>query len=124
MEQAGALVGRRILIIEDDYLVAQMVSDMLEDAGAVVLGPIGWIDEALVFIERNSAAVDSVLLDVNLHGQASYPIADALIALGIRFVFTTGYDANAVSAPYRGYPRCNKPFQDQALLAALAPPLE
>lgn len=120
MEQPEALIGRRILVVEDDYLVAQILTTMLEDLGAVVLGPIGWKDEALAFIESNSAGFDSALLDVNLHGQVSYQIADALIARGVRFAFTTGYDASAISEAYRGYPRCGKPFQQQTLLAVLA----
>jgi CheY-like chemotaxis protein len=122
MEQVGALVGRRILVIEDDYLVAQILTALLEDAGAVVLGPIGWRDEALSFIERDSSTFDSALLDINLHGQTSYPIADALTALGIRFAFTTGYDMSAIDEAYRDYPRCAKPFQEDKLLAALAMP--
>ena len=79
MEQIGALSGRRPLVIEDDYLVAQILIQMLEDAGAAIIGPIGQIDEALSLIEHDSSGFDSVVLDVNLHGRASYPIADALI---------------------------------------------
>jgi DNA-binding NtrC family response regulator len=113
------LMGRRILVIEDDYLVAEILSQMLQDAGAIVLGPIGWRDEALTFISRNSVDFDTVVLDVNLHGQRSYPIADALIERTIAFVFTTGYGADALDAAYQGYPRCEKPFQQQTLFAAL-----
>lgn len=119
MEQVGALVGRCVLVIEDDYLVAQVISAMLEDAGAVVIGPIGWVDEALKFVESNSSTFDSALLDINLHGQASYPIADALKARGIRFVFTTGYDSGALDEAFRDYPRCGKPFQERLLITAL-----
>ena len=93
---------------------------MLEDAGAIVLGPIGWLDEALSFISSNSAAFDAALLDVNLHGEASYPIADALIKRGIHFVFTTGYDSDALDEAYRSYLRCEKPFRAETLIAALS----
>lgn len=113
------LQGRRILVIEDDYLVAEIVTQMLEDAGAVVLGPFGWRDEALDFISSNHADVDAALLDVNLHGHVSYPIADALIARHIHFVFATGYAGGVIKEAYRSYPRCEKPFRQQALLAAL-----
>jgi hypothetical protein len=89
---------------------------MLEDAGAVIVGPIGQIDDALSLIQRDGAVFDSVVLDINLHGRASYPIADALIERGVRFMFTTGYDASAINEAYRGYPRCGKPFQEQTLL--------
>jgi CheY-like chemotaxis protein len=113
------LQGRRILVIEDDYLVAEIVTQMLEDAGAIVLGPYGWRDEALDFISRDGADFDAALLDVNLHGQASYPIADALIERHIHFAFATGYAAGVLEKAYRSYPRCEKPFRQQTLFAAL-----
>jgi DNA-binding NtrC family response regulator len=119
MATADFIQGRSILVIEDDYLVAEILVQMLEDAGSTVLGPIGWRDEALTFISRNSATFDTAVLDVNLHGQPSYPIADALIERGIKFIFTTGYGADALATAYRGYPRCEKPFQQQTLFAAL-----
>jgi DNA-binding NtrC family response regulator len=120
MATADVIQGRSILVIEDDYLVAEILVQMLEEAGSTVLGPIGWRDEALAFIRRNSPAFDTAVLDVNLHGQSSYPIADALIDRGIKFIFTTGYGADALDTAYRGYPRCEKPFQQQTLLAVLA----
>ena len=119
MEEGSELRGRRILVVEDDFLVAQVVVDILEEAGAVVIGPIGWVEEALAFIAGNDAAFDGAVLDVNLHGATSYPIADALAAINVRFVFTTGYGTGALNAAYGGYPRCQKPFSQSALLAAL-----
>jgi hypothetical protein len=97
---------------------------MLEDAGAAIIGPIGEIDEALSLIQHDSSNFDSVVLDINLHGRASYPVADTLIECGIRFMFTTGYDVGAIDEAYRGYPHCGKPFQEQTLLAAVARLLE
>jgi two-component SAPR family response regulator len=118
MARDGLLQGRRILVVEDEFLVAQSLMDILEAEEATVVGPLGWLDEALVFLGRDSA-LDGAVLDVNLHGQASYPIADALIERGIRFVFTTGYDVGALNESYRAYPRCEKPLHEQALIAAL-----
>jgi CheY-like chemotaxis protein len=106
-------------VIEDDYLVAEIVTQLLEDAGAIVLGPFGWRDEALSFVSSNSADFDAALLDVNLHGHASYPIADALIERHIHFAFATGYAADVLEEAYRSYPRCDKPYQQQTLFAAL-----
>jgi ActR/RegA family two-component response regulator len=114
------LQGRRILVIEDDYLVAQVICSFLEEAGAEIVGPIGWVDEAIAFIKSHCAAFDGAVLDVNLHGQKSYPIADSLLAHHVGFVFTTGYGADAVEAAYRHYPRCEKPLNQQAIVAALA----
>jgi hypothetical protein len=87
-----------------------------------VLGPIGQVEEALNFIGRNGSAVDSAVLDLNLHGIPSYPIADALVEQGIRFVFAIGYDFGTIHEAYRGYPHCGKPFQEDTLLAALRHP--
>ena len=117
-----ALVGRRILVVEDEYLVAQVVVDLLEEAGAEVVGPIGWLDEALAFIESDGGSFDGVVLDVNLHGKKSYPVADALMRRDIPFTFATGYAGSVLDEPYRRYPRCEKPFNQQRLIAALTLP--
>jgi CheY-like chemotaxis protein len=114
------LGGRRILVVEDDYLVAQVLVALLEDAGAEVVGPIGWIDEAIAFIEHDSQKLDGAVLDVNLHGKKSYPIADALAVRSVEFVFATGYDAGMIDGKYRHHRRCEKPFNRPALIAALA----
>jgi DNA-binding LytR/AlgR family response regulator len=96
-----------------------MLIDILETAGAVGLGPVGRVDEALAFVAQNVEKIDGVVLDINLNGRRSYPVADLLSARGIHFVFTTGYDADAVETDYRAYPRCQKPCQPDALIAAL-----
>lgn len=116
------LRGRRILVVEDEYLAVEILLDILEQAGAIVLGPIGWADEALAYVRECGAALDGAVLDVNLHGHPSYGIADALVEQGVPFVFATGYDEGTMAARYRGHPRCPKPFERQAILAALAPP--
>jgi len=115
---AAALGGLRVLVVEDDYFVAQVLVDLLEDVGAVVIGPIGWVDEALALIADGTDRFDGAVLDVNLHGSKSYPIADALTARSIKFIFATGYGADALDEPYRHCPRCEKPFDQTALVAA------
>lgn len=122
MQQAASLQGRRVLVVEDDFLVAQTLSDALEDAGATVVGPIGWAGEAATFVRGHSADFDSALLDVNLHGERSYRVADALAERKVRFVFMTGYGTEAIDEAYRHHPRCEKPIRMQALLDALSPP--
>jgi DNA-binding NtrC family response regulator len=119
MDEAATLQGRRILVIEDDYLVGIVLADLLEEAGAEVVGPIGEVDEAVTFIKDNGGAFDSAVLDVNLNGRKSYPIADALVSQSISFVFTTGYGAEAIDEAYRRYPRCEKPISQDKLIAAL-----
>lgn len=117
--RASALNGRRILIVEDDYLVAQALVELLEEAGAEIIGPIGWLEEALVLIEDEHRELDAAVLDVNLHGKKSYPIADALAARAVKFIFATGYSADGIEGQYQQYPRCEKPIDLSALLAAM-----
>jgi CheY-like chemotaxis protein len=119
MDQPGILHGRRILVVEDDFLVGEVLTDLLQELGAIVVGPIGWVDEAVEFITRGEEAIDGAVLDVNLHGKKSYPIADLLIERGITFVFATGYGLDGVDDRYRGFPRCEKPLNMAALVAAL-----
>ncbi len=119
MNDFTQLRGRRVLVVEDNFLIAGAVCDALEAIGAVSLGPIGQVDEALRFLAASRGGIDFAVLDVDLHGEKSYPIADALVARGLPFVFTTGYSADAVDAAYRDYPRCNKPFNERDLFAAL-----
>lgn len=116
---ATALRGRRVLLVEDDFLVAENMREVLEGLGMEVVGPIGWVDEALLFIEANPGAFDAAVIDINLHGARSYPIADVLCARNVHFVFTTGYSGNAISERFRGYPRCEKPVSRLALAMAL-----
>jgi DNA-binding response OmpR family regulator len=119
MGQSGELQGHRILVVEDDYLVAQSLCALLEEAGATIVGPFGWADEALKFVEAHRDAFDSAVLDVDLHGEKSYPIADWLAGRDVRFVFTTGYGADALDPGYLRYPRSQKPFDVRNLFVAL-----
>ncbi len=121
MQINAPLAGRRILVVEDEFLVAEYLTEVLRSAGAEVVGPLGWLEETLEFVEREHESLDAVVLDVNLHGHTSYPIVDLLVRHGVGFVLTTGYDSGALDAAYRDYPRCEKPFKEEALLAALTP---
>jgi hypothetical protein len=80
---------------------------------------IGWVEEAVTFASNPLHTFDMAILDLNLHGTYSYPVADVLIARDIGFVFATGYGAGTVSPPYLRYPRCTKPFSRAALIDAL-----
>jgi CheY-like chemotaxis protein len=117
---ARPLEGYRILVVEDDYFVAKELVDILESAGAEVVGPIGWLDEAIAFLEQETERLDAAVLDINLHGEKAYSVADFLIARSVRVAFATGYGADGLEEKYAGYPRCEKPFNRSALVAALA----
>jgi DNA-binding response OmpR family regulator len=120
MDKSESLRGCRILVVEDDYLLAQVLSDFLEDAEADVIGPVGSVDEALAAIESAPGSLDGAILDVNLHGSKSYPIADALAARSIPFLFATGYGQDALDLPYRNHARCEKPFDQANLVTRFA----
>lgn len=121
MPNTESLAGCRILVIEDDFLVGQVILDMLEDEGAEVLGPIGAVDEAVAFVAEQATTFDHVILDLNLHGVKSYPVADELAWRNVPFVFMTGYGKDALDEAHRDYPHCIKPITRADLLAALAP---
>ncbi len=115
---SGPLHDRRILVVEDEYLMAEELREALEDAGAHVLGPAPTVDAALRLL-ADGAAPDAAILDVNLGGERSFPVADALAARGVPFVFATGYDAWALPLAYQGAQRCEKPVDMRAVRHAL-----
>jgi CheY-like chemotaxis protein len=111
------LSGRRVLIVEDEPMVAWLLDDMLVDFGCAVVGTADRVEEALAMIEGRP--IDAVVLDVNLRGQMSYPVADVLAARGVPFVLTTGYARDRLLEPYRKYPYLLKPYHRQAMRDAL-----
>jgi CheY-like chemotaxis protein len=110
--------GRRVLVVEDEMIVAWLLEDMLADLGCAVVGPAARVNQALAMIDAE--AIDVAVLDVNLNGQMSYPIADALAARGVPFVFSTGYDKDRLLDGYRTFPVLQKPFHRSELGDTLA----
>jgi CheY-like chemotaxis protein len=122
---AGALLsGKRALIVEDEAMVAMLLEDCLQEIGCLVAATASRLDEALAL--AGSAAIDFAILDLNLNGKLSYPVADALVARGIPFVFSTGYGAGALPPHFQRVPTIGKPFDPQeledAVASALRPP--
>jgi CheY-like chemotaxis protein len=111
------ICAKRVLVVEDEYLVAMDMSAFLEAAGAHVVGPASNVSAALEVLQRTE--LDGAILDVNLRGEMAYPVADALAARGIPFVFTTGYGARGVPARFAGVKRCEKPTSPEAISRAL-----
>jgi len=118
----GALSGRRVLLVEDEMLVAWLLQDMLADLGCAVVGPAARVNQALAIIAAEQ--VDLAVLDINLNGQTSYAIADALTARGVPFVFSTGYAKDRLAEDYRAFPVLQKPFHESELGRALETLLE
>jgi CheY-like chemotaxis protein len=110
--------GRKVLLVEDEVLVAWLLEDMLADLGCAVVGPAASVNEALAMIDAEP--IDVAVLDVNLNGQMSYPIADALVARGVPFLFSTGYDKDRMLDGYQTFPVLQKPFHRSELVDALA----
>lgn len=113
-----SLAGSRLLLVEDDYLVAAILSQEFEDAGAEVVGPAPTVAAALDLLAAGSI-VDAAVLDVSLGGEKVWPVADALQARGVPFVFATGYDAAVILPRYAGVPRCEKPVDVIGVVRAL-----
>ena len=109
----------RVLIVEDEYLVASYISMILEDLGYELVGPVPTIPEAMAAIANEK--LDAVLLDANLGGVSSGPIAAELSARGLPFVVVTGYgDLELSSAALQSAPRVKKPFTPTDLGPTLA----
>lgn len=113
------LKGLRILVVEDTLLVADVISEGLESQGCEIVGPVARLDRALTLARE--AVIDGAVLDINLAGERSLPIAEALAQRDIPFVFVTGYDAESALPPeYRATPRLSKPFHIAALVELAA----
>jgi len=110
----------RIMIVEDEALVAMALRQSLDEMGFSVLGPFSRISEALAALRSNH--VDAAVLDVNLGGELVYPLADVLAASQVPFIFVTGYGSEEVDRRFGGIPVLQKPIQGEALKAALLRP--
>ena len=112
----------RILLLEDEGFVALMVEDMLDILGYDVAASAASVREALHALE--GAHFDVAVLDVNVAGEKSFPVAEALLRRAIPFAFATGYGIDGVREDLRGHPVVAKPFEiaalEQAISAALA----
>jgi len=111
--QAKQPHSRRVLLVEDEVLVAMMVQECLTESGHSVLGPISRASEALLAAEEGE--FDAAILDINLGDGMAYPVAETLSARGIPFVFVTGYEADAVDERFRDVPILQKPIERQML---------
>jgi CheY-like chemotaxis protein len=118
----GAMHGRepalRVLVVEDEMMIALLLQNMLLRCGYTVVGPVARLEKALEVAQHE--AEDLAILDVNLDGRDVYPVADALSARGIPFIFATGHGRGGLRAPYREYPTLQKAYREDDLRAAIA----
>jgi CheY-like chemotaxis protein len=114
----GTLAECRILVVEDEFMLADDLRNELERAGAVVLGPVPDFKGALALL-AGQAHLDGAVLDINLGGETSYPVADELLRREVPFLFTTGYDRLAIPERYQHITRCQKPVRVAVVLDAI-----
>ncbi len=103
-----SLAGRRVLVVEDDMLIAVLIEEVLQELGCTVVGPVGKLAAALHL--AGAEALDAAILDVNIRGGHVYPVADRLRSRGVPFALASGYGDWALPAAYRQQPRLTKPF--------------
>lgn len=108
---------KRILVVEDEVLLAMHLEDLLIAMGHEVVGPATRIPEALEFARQ--ADLDFAVLDVNVAGSQSFPVADVLLIRSIPFVFATGYGAEGFLDTYRDHPTLRKPYEPRELQRAI-----
>lgn len=108
----------RVLLVEDEIMVAVLLEQMLGEFGYEVVGPVARLAKAVEMAQRER--LDLAILDVNLNGKEVYPVAEALAARDIPFIFSTGYGNGGLRARYRDRPTLPKPFLRGDLLHVLA----
>lgn len=117
-ENKAMLAGRRVLVVEDDYFIADDMACQLAADGAEVIGPAASVDAAIRLIER-AEHIDGAVVDVNLQGVMCWPVADELLRRATPFVFATGYDRASIPTRYAAIARCEKPVTPDKVAKAL-----
>lgn len=107
----------KVAIVEDEAIVAMMIEDLLVDDGHEVVGTAGRLDQALALARQ--PGIDFAIVDVNLNGEHTYPVAEVLKARGVPFVFATGYGSAGLKDEWKSSPVLQKPFQPEDLTATM-----
>ncbi|MGD8528044.1 MAG: response regulator [Methyloceanibacter sp.] len=115
-EEEELLKGLRVLVVEDQAPIALQLEDMLVESECQVVGPASRVGQALRLLGEN--VVDAAVLDLNVAGELVYPVADALDARGLPYIFATGYDPSDVSGRYGHRNIVQKPFSRRVFLEA------
>ena len=114
----SSLSDCRVLVVEDDMMVLMIIEDMLANFGCTAVTTAATVAQGLAAVDAR--AFDVAMLDVNLNGEKSYPVADALAAHGVPFCFATGYSDHAATGRHRDRPVLNKPFRYEDLAKLLS----
>jgi DNA-binding response OmpR family regulator len=116
-ENSAPLAGLRVLVVEDDYFIADEICTTLRDGGAEVLGPSPDLQHGLDMVKRER--VDCAVLDINLHGDLAFSLAGELRKRGTPSIFATGYDQSVLPGAFSDSVRLEKPINLNALLRAV-----
>jgi DNA-binding response OmpR family regulator len=108
----------RILVVEDEAMISMLLEDMVLDCGGEIVGPAAKFDDALELARKAEFRV--AVLDLNLNGTLSYPIAEVIRERGIPVIFATGYGAGGLLDRFRDCPTLQKPFSQQDFADAVA----
>lgn len=118
MPDRKQLNGCRVLIVEDEYFLANDLENAFKARGAIIVGPIGDFGEAYDQAVRDG--FDLAVIDIDLRGEKAYPIADELMRHGVPFVFCTGYDSKVIPHRFAGVRLCQKPLDASELIDEIA----
>jgi CheY-like chemotaxis protein len=118
-EPAHLPLGTRILVVEDETLVAMLLEDMISDLGGTVVASASRLKAALELIADPANSFDLAILDVNLGGEEAFPAAAALAAKNVPFAFSTGYGSAGLPAAWRDRPTLQKPFTNDQISRVL-----
>jgi CheY-like chemotaxis protein len=114
--------GRKVLLVEDEAMVALMMSDFISELGFEVVGPYAKVSEAMAAVQAD--VLDAAVLDINLNGEMVYPVADALKAKKVPFVFVSGYALDGMDQRFSSVPVFQKPVEWAELRKLLVQTLE
>lgn len=117
-ESPGPLTGRRVLVIEDEYFLADDIVRALTSLGARIIGPYGDLDEATDIVDRD-VAIDAAIVDINLKNEMAFPLARVLRSRKVPFVFTSGYDRAWIEPEFQDVRLWGKPLDIKALTREL-----
>lgn len=112
--------GARVLIVEDQFLLAEETRQKLETLGATVIGPTAQVGEALEYLD--TTRVDAAILDIYLAGEFVFPVAERLQDMGIPFVFASAYSTKIIPVRFEGFLLCEKPIELEEIAQALFGP--
>ena len=118
MASSVGVAERRVLVAEDEYLLASKMVAAFAELGVETIGPVGTVKRALDLVEHGGR-LDGAVLDIKLRDGVVFPVAEALRARGVPFVFTTGYNKHAIPDRYQDVARYEKPFDPVRVARAL-----